>query len=79
MPVERRAPGAARTPCMGLRPPGNRPGERRLAVPGRSQSCSNVPVHLIKLRLCGTPETIVVRTHTFPGHDNGPQAELASR
>lgn len=33
-----------------LRMPGNRPGERHLAVAGRSQAHSNVPVHLIKLR-----------------------------
>jgi hypothetical protein len=46
----------------------------------QAQSSKRVSVDL---RHGGTPETIVasdlVRTHTFPGHDNGPQAELAGR
>jgi len=37
----------------------------------------------LTLRRCQTPETIVVsdlvRTRISPGHDNGPQAELAGR
>ena len=37
-------------------------------------------MHLIHVRDCGTPETSLVsdlvRTHTSPGHENGPQAKL---
>jgi len=46
-------------------------------------SRSTVPMRLVQLRRCETPETIVVsdlvRTHTSPAHDNGPQAKLAGR
>jgi len=42
-----------------------------------------VSMHLIHVRRRGTPETTLVsdlvRTHTCPTHENGPQAELAGR
>jgi hypothetical protein len=59
------------------------PGEHRLPVPDRFRSPSMVSMHLIPVRRHGTPETNLVsdlvRTHTCPGHENGPQAELAGR
>ena len=66
-----------------LRPPGNRPGERRLAALGPSRSFSIVSNASADLRHGGTPETLLVtdlvRTHTSPGHENDPQAKLAGR
>jgi hypothetical protein len=55
-----------------------------------SRRTNPVPIGLLrletpppKLRHGGTPETILVTdlvtAHTSPGHDNGPQAELAGR
>jgi len=53
-----------------LRPPGNRPGERRLTALGPSRSCSIVSNASADLRHRGTPETLLVtdlvRNHTSP-------------
>jgi len=62
-----------------LRPPGNRPGERRLAVLGPSRSRSGVPTRLNRPeKQRDTRDGSGQNTH-LPRHENGPQAELAGR
>jgi hypothetical protein len=80
MPVERastgRCPGLLAWAC-------DRPEIDPARIVSRHPAGPYVPVHLIQVRRCGTPETPLVRdlvrTHTSPGHENGPQAKLAGR
>jgi hypothetical protein len=65
------------------RPPMTASAGERSRTDARPRSGLSGLTRFNHLRRSGTPETILVsdlvRTHTSPGHENGPQAELAGR